>query len=347
MKFAHVLLNNLYNSGDRMQRRSFLQNTFAGISLFTAVLFQQLGYAQTNETLNITVFPGAQNLALWVAQEKGFFREQGLDINVTLTMNSDDLRNGLINGKFQIAHSAVDNSVAIVVQTGSPSVILMGGDSSMNELFVQPNIKTMQDMRGKKLLVDAPNTAYALQAIRALSLAGVKDTEFSLKIVGRTGLRLEEMLKNPQDSGASTLNPPFSFEAKKAGLHSLGRLVDLVGPYQGQGMFALKPWVNGHEATIEKYITAWVKAVRFGLDPMNKTEVMSILQKNMKQPQDIVEASYQTLTTTGFGLDKDAKFSEAGFKNLLDIRAAFEKAKPLDPTPLVDLRYYQKALSKM
>ncbi len=330
-----------------MQRRSFLQNTFAGISLFTAVLFQQLGYAQTNETLNITVFPGAQNLALWVAQEKGFFREQGLDINVTLTMNSDDLRNGLINGKFQIAHSAVDNSVAIVVQTGSPSVILMGGDSSMNELFVQPNIKTMQDMRGKKLLVDAPNTAYALQAIRALSLAGVKDTEFSLKIVGRTGLRLEEMLKNPQDSGASTLNPPFSFEAKKAGLHSLGRLVDLVGPYQGQGMFALKPWVNGHEATIEKYITAWVKAVRFGLDPMNKTEVMSILQKNMKQPQDIVEASYQTLTTSGFGLDKDAKFSEAGFKNLLDIRAAFEKAKPLDPTPLVDLRYYQKALSKM
>lgn len=330
-----------------MQRRSFLQTTVVGISLFTAIFFQQFVNAQATEPVNITVFPGAQNLPLWVAQEKGFFREQGLDINVTLTMNSDDLRNGLINGKFQIAHSAVDNSVAIVVQTGNPSVILMGGDSSMNELFVQPSIKTMQDMRGKKLLVDAPNTAYALQAIRALSLAGVKDTEFSLKIVGRTGLRLEEMLKNPQDSGASTLNPPFSFEAKKAGLHSLGRLVDLVGPYQGQGMFALKPWINTHEATVEKYITAWVKAVRFGLDPMNKNEVINILQKNMKQPQDIVEASYQTLTTTGFGLDKDAKFSEAGFKNLLDIRAAFEKSKPLDPTPLVNLKYYQNALSKM
>lgn len=330
-----------------MQRRSFLQTTVVGISLFTAIFFQQFVNAQATEPVNITVFPGAQNLPLWVAQEKGFFREQGLDINVTLTMNSDDLRNGLINGKFQIAHSAVDNSVAIVVQTGNPSVILMGGDSSMNELFVQPSIKTMQDMGGKKLLVDAPNTAYALQAIRALSLAGVKDTEFSLKIVGRTGLRLEEMLKNPQDSGASTLNPPFSFEAKKAGLHSLGRLVDLVGPYQGQGMFALKPWINTHEATVEKYITAWVKAVRFGLDPMNKNEVINILQKNMKQPQDIVEASYQTLTTTGFGLDKDAKFSEAGFKNLLDIRAAFEKSKPLDPTPLVNLKYYQNALSKM
>jgi len=330
-----------------MQPRSFLQSTLVGISLFTSIFFQQFCDAQTTEALKITVFPGAQNLPLWVAQEKGFFRDQGLDIEVTLTMNSDDLRNGLINGKFQIAHSAVDNSVAIVVQTGSPSVILMGGDSSMNELFVQPNIKTMQDMRGKKLLVDAPNTAYALQAIRALSLAGVKDTEFSLKIVGRTGLRLDEMVKNPQDSGASTLNPPFSFEAKKAGLHSLGRLVDLVGPYQGQGMFALKPWVNTHGATVEKYITAWVTAVRFGLDPKNKNEVIGILQKNMKQPSDIVEASYQTLTTTGFGLDKDAKFSEEGFKNLLEIRAAFEKAKPLDPTPLVDLKHYQNAVNKM
>ena len=332
-----------------MQSALFLRGFIGGITLVISLFFGQIVHAQNQslEALKITVFPGAQNLPLWVAQEKGYFLEQGLDINVTLTINSDDLRNGLINGKFQIAHSAVDNSVAIVVQTGSPSVILMGGDSSMNELFVQPNIKTMQDMRGKKLLVDAPNTAYALQAIRALSLAGVKESEFSLKIVGRTGLRLEEMLKNPEDSGASTLNPPFSFEAKKAGLHSLGRMVDFVGPYQGQGMFALRPWIDSHGQTVEKYITAWVKAVRFGLDPKNKNEVISILQKNMKQPPEIIEASYQTLVTTGFGLDKDAKFSEAGFKNLLEIRAAFEKAKPLDPTPLVDLRHYQNALSKM
>jgi ABC-type nitrate/sulfonate/bicarbonate transport system substrate-binding protein len=188
-------------------------------------------------------------------------------------------------------------------------------------------------MRGKKLLVDAPNTAYALQAIRALGLAGVSQSEYSLKIVGRTGLRLEEMLKNPQDSGASTLNPPFSFEAKKAGLISLGRLVDMVGPYQGQGMFALRPWINTHGTTIEKYITAWVKGGRYGLDPANKAEVLAILQKNLKQPTEIVQASYDTLTTPNFGLDPDAKFSEQGFKNLLDIRAAFEKSTPTRSNP--------------
>lgn len=326
-----------------MLRRSFWCWSLAVILNLVSIT----SHAQSEQLLKITVFPGAQNLPLWVAQEKGFFREQGLNIDVTFTMNSTNLRTGLMEGKFNIAHSAVDNSVAIVAQTGAPSVILMGGDSSMNELFVHPNIKTMQDMRGKKLLVDAPNTAYALQAKRALALAGVKDTEYSLKIVGRTGLRLEEMLKNPSDAGASTLNPPFSFEAKNAGLMSLGRMVDLVGPYQGQGMFALQPWINNNGGTIEKYITAWVKAVRFGTDPANKKEVIEILAKNMKQSKEIVEASYQTLTTPGFGLDQDAKFSAAGFKNLLEIRAEFEKAAPMDASKLVDLSHYNRAVSKM
>lgn len=313
--------------------------------LLGAFQFQQSVHAA--EPLKITVFPGAQNLALWIAQDKGFFKEEGLDVDVTFTMNSDDLRNGLINGKFQLAHSAVDNSVAIVAQTGQPSVILMGGDSSMNELFVHPQIKSLQDLRGKKLLVDAPNTAYALQAKRAIARAGVNDTEYSLKIIGRTGLRLEEMLKNPTDLSASTLNPPFSFEAKKAGLKSLGRLVDLVGPYQGQGMFALKPWIEQNGPTVEKYITAWVKGVRYGLDPVNKSYAIEILSKHLKQPKEIIEASYETLTTPGFGLDKDAKFSEEGFKNLLNIRAEFEKSAPMDAKKLMDLQYYQRAVQKL
>jgi ABC-type nitrate/sulfonate/bicarbonate transport system substrate-binding protein len=131
-----------------------LRKFFFKIGFVLAFILPVLGQAQTMEALNITVFPGAQNLPLWVATEKGFFREQGLDLNVTLTMNSEDLRNGLINGKFQIAHSAVDNSVAIVVQTGNPSVIM--GDSSMNELFVHPISKHYRICVAKNYLLMHP-----------------------------------------------------------------------------------------------------------------------------------------------------------------------------------------------
>ena len=42
-------------------------------------------------------------------------------------------------------------------------VIVTGGDSSMNEFFVQPDVRSLADLRGRTLIVDAPNTAYALQ----------------------------------------------------------------------------------------------------------------------------------------------------------------------------------------
>ncbi len=321
-----------------MQRRQFITSVAGGI---LAPMIYHPAMANSN-TVNVIVFPGAQNLSMWVALEKGFFKSKGVDVQLTYTMNSTELRDGLANGKFDIAHSAVDNSVAIVDYKEQESVILMGGDSSLNELFYQPELKTLQDIRGKVLVVDAPNTAYALQVKKALALAGIPDTEYKLNPVGRTALRLEAMQKNKENT-AAPLNPPFSIQAKQAGLKSMGRLVDLVGPYQGQGMFAMRPWINQNAAIIERYISAWILAVRWSLNPANKNEAIEILTKNMKLDPFITEQSYQLLTTPGFGLDQDAQFSQKGFDNLLSIRTEFGKGRPLDEKKLVDLSFYERA----
>jgi ABC-type nitrate/sulfonate/bicarbonate transport system substrate-binding protein len=325
-----------------MQRRQFM-TALAGVAFTT--LANENALANTN-LVKVIVFPGAQNLSMWVAIEKGFFQSKGLDIQLTYTMNSTELRDGLVNGKFDIAHSAVDNSVAIVDYKEQESVILMGGDSSLNELFYQPELKTLQDIRGKILVVDAPNTAYALQVKKALALAGIADTEYKLNPVGRTALRLEAM-KSSKENAAAPLNPPFSIQAKQAGLKSMGKLVDLVGPYQGQGMFAMRPWITQNANIVERYIAAWILAVRWSLNPANKMEAIEILQKNMKLDRDIVEKSYELLVTPGFGLDQDAKFSQKGFANLLSIRTEFGKGRPLDEKKLVDLSFYERALKSL
>ena len=325
-----------------MQRRHFMR-TLAGVAM--SPILCNIAQANSN-TVKVIVFPGAQNLSMWVALEKGFFKSKGLDVELTYTMNSIELRDGLAGGKFDIAHSAVDNSVAIVDYKEQESVILMGGDSSLNELFYQPELKSLQDIRGKTLVVDAPNTAYALQVKKALALAGIPDTDYKLNPVGRTALRLEAM-KNSKENAAAPLNPPFSIQAKQAGLKSMGKLVDLVGPYQGQGMFAMRPWLSQNADIVERYIAAWILAVRWSLNPANKAEALEILSKNMKLDKEIIEQSYQLLVTPGFGLDKDAQFSQKGFDNLLSIRTEFGKGRPLDEKKLVDLSFYERAFKSL
>lgn len=221
-----------------MRRRTFIHSlgAIAGYGMASSA-----GFVMANETkLKIKVFPGAQNLALWAGLENGFFANAGLNLDVSYTMNSSELRGDLASGKVDIAHSAVDNSVAIQRMTGQPSIILMGGDSSMNQLMAQPEITSISDLRGKTLIVDAPNTAYALQAMKALEIAGIKPGEYKVQVIGSTSMRFKAMQSNKEYS-VSTLNPPFSIQATDLGMKSLGWLIDLAGPYQASGMFAMKP----------------------------------------------------------------------------------------------------------
>lgn len=113
--------------------------------------------------LTVIVFPGVQNLPMFAAQAKGFYAKRGLNVDVKFTPNSDELRNGLAEGRYQIAHSAVDNAFALKDKANVDISVVLGGDNSFNHLIAQPEIATLADVKGKTVVVDAVNTAYAFQ----------------------------------------------------------------------------------------------------------------------------------------------------------------------------------------
>src|SRR5213593_3148734 len=127
------------------------------------VLLCFVSTASAQTPLKVKMFPGAQSLPVLAAVQEGVFARHGLKVEVLFTANSDEQRNGLAAGEFEIAQAAVDNAVAMVELARQDVIIVTGGESSMNELFVQPDIGAVRDLRGQTLLVDAPNTAYALQ----------------------------------------------------------------------------------------------------------------------------------------------------------------------------------------
>ena len=63
--------------------------------------------------LRVNIFNTSSNLPLFAAVANGFFAKRGLEIEIQNTPNSDEQRAGLAEGKFEIAHAAVDNAVAM------------------------------------------------------------------------------------------------------------------------------------------------------------------------------------------------------------------------------------------
>jgi ABC-type nitrate/sulfonate/bicarbonate transport system substrate-binding protein len=240
--------------------------------------------------------------------------------------------------------AALDNAVAMIEVAHVDVVIVGGGDSGTNEFYVQDDVKNFADIRGRAIVVDAINTAYALQAKKILLQHGLKaGADYTLNPVGNGERRLAALFDDKKNAGA-ILNLPFSLQAAQHGLHSLGRTTDMLGPYQAGGAFVRRAWAREHTDVLQNYLAAYIEALRWSLDPKNRAAAAAILVQNFKLPQDIAEKSVVLMAEPGFGFAPDAKFDLVGFNNVLALRAEVEGGTPADPQRYIDLSYYDRAL---
>jgi ABC-type nitrate/sulfonate/bicarbonate transport system substrate-binding protein len=297
--------------------------------------------------IRVNTFPNAKALPVYVGIAKGFFARYGLSVEVEHTESSQSQRDGLAAGRFQIAQAALDNAVAMIEVAKRDVVIVSGGDSGMNEFFVQPGIASFADLRGKTIVVDAPDTAYALQAKKLLLRNGLKEgSDYTVKQVGAVVFRYKAMIEDKSNAGG-ILNLPFTVEAAEKGLTSLGRLVDLLGPYQAAGAFVMRPWARDHGPELEKYLAGYVTSLRWIRDTANRAAAVELLVDKLKLQRNIAERTYDLLIDPVSGFTPDAKFDVEGFRNMLALRAEIERkadTEAVAPERYVDLHYYDRAM---
>jgi ABC-type nitrate/sulfonate/bicarbonate transport system substrate-binding protein len=296
--------------------------------------------------LRVRVFPGVQNLPLFAGEARGFFARHGLAIALEETADSQTLRDGLAAGDFEIAHAAVDNAIAMVETAGVDVVAVMGGSDGLNELVVQPAIHAAADLRGRTVIVDAPNTAYALQLRKILATHGlIAGRDYLVRAIGGTPQRLQAMRANPEYA-ASMLSPPFSILAERAGLRSLGLAVRLLGPYQATAGFVLRSWAEGHAAPLERYIRAYVEGLRWALAPANRAEAVALLAARLDLAPDVAAVTYARAADPVRGLTPDARLDLEGLRAVLRLRGELEGFAD-DRLPAMDryydARYYERA----
>jgi len=298
-------------------------------------------------TIRVNTFPNAKALPVYVGIDRGFFAKHGLTVEVEHTESSQSQRAGLAAGRFQIAQAALDNAGAMIEVAKRDVVIVSGGDSGMNEFFVQPGIASFADLKGKTIVVDAPDTAYALQAKKLLLRNGLKEgSDYTVKQVGAVSFRHKAMISDKANAGG-ILNLPFTVEAAAKGLVSLGRLVDLLGPYQAAGAFVMRPWARDHGPELEKYLAGYVESLRWIRDTGNRSAAVDLLVDKLKLQRDIAERTYDLLIDPVSGFTPDAKFDDEGFRNMLALRAEIERkaeTEAVSPERYVDLRYYDQAM---
>ncbi len=307
--------------------------------------------AQVLQPVSVIVFPGGFNWPIWIAQEKGFFANGGIEAKITNTPNSVFQLTGLIEGRFDIAMTAIDNVIAYMEGQGEAPVstqpdifAFMGSDNGFLSLVVVPEVKTVADLKGRAVSVDALTTGYAFVLLDLLERGGLKRDDYKVERAGGVLARWEA-LKEHKHAGTMLLSP-FELIAKSAGFNVLQYAIEVYGRYQGLVGATRRSWAREHQKEVTAYIRGFASAVDWLRKPENKDEAIAILRKNLPQmsPQ-LAEQTYGVLAGPK-GFTPGARLDLEGVKTVLELRSRYgEPKKPLgDPATYYDATYYDIAV---
>ena len=302
-------------------------------------------------TINAITFGGGYNLPPWVAQRQGFFAKHGVAVNITYTPNSVYLMTNLIEGKFDIAMTAIDNLIAYqegrgeALVTAKPDLAaFMGMDNGFLYLVALPEVKSIAELRGKQVSVDALTTGFAFVLREMLARAGVKDSEVEYVRAGGSPARLRALLERKQ---AATLLPtPFEMQAEERGYTRLASGYDLLGHYQGRSAFAQRAWMRNNEAAVIGFIRAYRDAMEWIFDPRNREVAEAILIANDPgMTPALARRTYAAFVDPKSGLFRDLALDMEGIRAVLALRSKFSEPPMTltDPKKYVDLEFYRKA----
>ena len=321
--------------------------------LTSAALCVLSGAALAQQTLQVNVFPGGFNWPIWVAQERGMFAKNGVDPKIILTPNSVAQLTGLIDGKFDIAMTAIDNLIAYREGQGEAKVdgpdliAVMGADNGFLRLVAVPEVKTYADLKGKTVSVDARTTGYAFVLFEMLERAGLKEPAYQVERAGGVLQRFQQLLEKKH--AATLLLSPFEVQAEAKGFNRLGDGLATLKTYQGLVAGVRQSWANQNRKAVTGYIKAYVEGVDWLYDPANRDAAIAIFLKNLPQAgQQGAEASYRILLNPNEGFQKKGQIDLEGVRTALELRTKWsESKKPLnDPAKYYDGSFHREALGR-
>ncbi len=256
-----------------------------------------------------------------LARARGLLAERGLDVETTLTPSSTEQMRGVGEGRWDIASTAFDNVLAWSGREGAEFVAVAHAVGEVDlTLYVRPEIGDWEALRGRKLAVDAVDTAFGL-VLRRILLDHDLDLDrgdYELVPEGATGSRLESMQRG--DTVAAILGPPWAQQGEDGGFVRFASHRDVIPDYP-RGVFAVtRTWAAENTDALVGFLGALEAARRWAGDAPDEAAALLAAEERTS-----AEAAAASLVRESLGLGLDV----ARLGVALDLRVGLGLAPPL------------------
>lgn len=258
------------------------------------------------------------NATYYVAQAKGFFKEEGLEVEF-IQINPRLAAPAVLGGDVTFTTSFVSTFRGIVQGLPMKSVFILL-KKGVYYLMVKPDvIKDPQDLKGKKLGVTAINGGDHIIGRELLRMKGVDPNSVQAIAVGDPSLRFQAVMTGVVQ--AVSVPPPYDVQLQNQGLKAISGPPEVGVP--SSGLFAADKFIKENPQILRRAVRALHKANRF-LEA-NRDETIRILSQFVPQKLELAARSYDVELKA---LAKDGTMTDAEIEAQMDRLA--EKRRPLD-----------------
>jgi NitT/TauT family transport system substrate-binding protein len=269
-----------------------------------------------------------------VARQRGFFREQNLDIKFLLTRSEAD-RAALASGNVDCTLRAGSSFVSAA--RGLPvKIVLLGTMRPLWGLVVRPEVKSVSELKGKSVGVPGLLGSQQISAKFILKHYGLDPDRDVIYRVVDTGTRIAAMLSGTIDS--SMMDYGEAFRARKAGLKFLVNAADLHGLLAG-GLGVNIKKLKEQPDQVRRMLKAMTQALKYIQE--NPEGTQQVMMSWLKLDHDMAAEIYQMAKNN---YTKNGIVEEPMLSTLVTSLLAEAGIKNVPPSQLVDFTLLQQVL---
>ena len=302
------------------------------------VLLSRDSYSQSLDRVRVGLSAlSPTNWAVWVAEEKGLFKKHGIDAQVIF------IGGGAARGMNALV--AKDVQFMIIGGVGVINAALRGIDVTMvasnvnlstQRLMARPEIKTPDDLRGKRVGVTAFGSNTHSVLLMLLKRWSMKPEDVVILQIGPSPTMILSLEKHLID--AAILTSPSDFIAEAKGNRTLADLADMKLYSLQSTLSTSRDYLKNSEDQATRFIRGYSEGIAF--IKKNKAQSIDVLRTKLRLdhgPSVYIEKTYDLYA--GKYLDQTPYVSLQGVKTLLDFIAPdIPKAKSADAESFIDAR---------
>jgi len=277
-------------------------------------------------------------MGLWVAHDAGLFAREGLDDQMILIPSGSQLAQVAVAGEIDIAALNGSSAMAAALQGADLKIIGNTTNKLIFSIYVRPEIKTVEGLKGKKIGVTRFGSATdisARYALRKYNFDPQKDV--TILQMGAMSSIMGGLQGGSIDAGL--VSPPTLFAVEKLGFKELVNITDMDLAFPNPSLIVQGGIMRRKPEMVDKFMRAYARGIHRARTDRELT-FKSIAKYTRIEDPFLLQKAYDLYV--GKVLEKAPYINMVGMQNALDdLAKTAPAAKAAKPEQFIDFRFLE------